>query len=141
VRPEPELRNLTGAATRAIPALDPIGVTSGRLPLAMDDNHAAIYTVGQVCGMLGVQPAFLRRLDAEQIVQPGRSDGRQRRYSRQQILDVEHVLSLTGEGLTLAGVRRVLVLEAKVRELEHQIEEMGGTPRRPRAVRAVNPST
>ncbi len=89
--------------------------------LVFDDAHAAIYTIGQVCGMLSVQPAFLRRLDAEQIVSPARSDGRHRRYSRQQILDVEHVLRLTGEGLTLAGVRRVLLLEAQVRELERQV--------------------
>ena len=92
--------------------------------LVFDDEHAAIYTMGQVCGMLGVQPAFLRRLDAEEIVSPARSDGHHRRYSRQQILDVEHELSLTGEGLTLAAVRRVLMLEAEVRQLQAQIAEM-----------------
>jgi len=95
--------------------------------LAFDDEHAPIYTVGQVCGLLDVQPPFLRRLDAEDIVQPARSEGRQRRYSRQQILDIEHVLSLTGEGLTLAGVRRVLLLEAQVRELQRQVADLGGT--------------
>jgi DNA-binding transcriptional MerR regulator len=94
--------------------------------LPFDDQHAPIYTVGQVCEMLLVQPPFLRRLDAEDIVQPARSEGRQRRYSRQQIHDIEHVLSLTGEGLTLAGVRRVLLLEAQVRELERQVSELGG---------------
>ena len=105
--------------------LGPISVSTRALPF--DDKHAAIYTVGQVCGMLDVQPPFLRRLDAEEIVQPARSEGRQRRYSHQQILDIEHVLSLTGEGLTLAGVRRVLLLEAQVRKLERQITELGGT--------------
>jgi MerR family transcriptional regulator, heat shock protein HspR len=106
--------------------LDPLSAPGGRLSLAMDDVHAPIYTVGQVSEMLGVQPAFLRRLDAEEVIQPARSGGRHRRYSRQQILDVEHVLSLTGDGLTLTGVRRVLELEAQVKELERQIEELGG---------------
>ena len=92
--------------------------------LAFDDEHAPLYTVGQVCEMLDVQPPFLRRLDAEDVVTPARSEGRHRRYSRQQILDVEHVLSLTGEGLSLAGVRRILVLEAQVRMLQQQIAEM-----------------
>lgn len=91
---------------------------------AFDDEHAPLYTVGQVCDMLDIQPAFLRRLDAEDIVSPARSEGRHRRYSRQQILDVEHVLSLTGDGLSLAGVRRVLLLEAEVNALRQQIEEM-----------------
>ena len=30
--------------------------------LPIDDQHAALYTIGQVAAMLGVQPAFLRRL-------------------------------------------------------------------------------
>jgi DNA-binding transcriptional MerR regulator len=90
--------------------------------LAFDEQHAPLYTVGQVCDMLEIQPAFLRRLDAEDIVTPARSEGRHRRYSRQQILDVQHVLSLTGDGLSLAGVRRVLLLEAQVRDLQRQID-------------------
>ena len=55
------------------------------LPLPIDDEHAPIYSVGQVAGMLGVQPAFVRRLDTEAVVQPARSDGGQRRYSRAEI--------------------------------------------------------
>jgi MerR family transcriptional regulator, heat shock protein HspR len=43
------------------------------MPLPLDDGHAARYTVGQVAGMLDVQPAFLRRLDVERVVQPARS--------------------------------------------------------------------
>ena len=35
--------------------------------LAFDDEHAPLYTVGQVAEMLGVQAAFLRRLDAETV--------------------------------------------------------------------------
>ena len=52
-------------------------------PTPLDDENAPLYTVGQVAGILGVQPAFLRRLDVEEVVQPARSEGRQRRYSRQ----------------------------------------------------------
>lgn len=123
----PELPGGAGTApgpARFPDALPPIPAAVRALPF--EDEHAPIYTVGQVCGMLGVQPPFLRRLDAEEIVQPARSEGRQRRYSRQQILAIEHVLSLTGEGLTLAGVRRVLLLEAHVRELQRQVAELGG---------------
>lgn len=128
----PELSGGTGTVPgpahlfhRSPDAVPPIAAPVRALPF--DDEHAPIYTVGQVCGMLGVQPPFLRRLDAEEIVQPARSEGRQRRYSRQQILDIEHIVSLTGDGLTLAGVRRVLFLEAQVRELERRIAELDGT--------------
>lgn len=97
-------------------------------PLPFDNEHAAFYTVGQVADMLGVRPAFLRRLDTENVVQPARSDGGQRRYTRNEILTVNKVLALTGEGLTLAGIRRILLLEAHVRDLQRRLDARGGDP-------------
>lgn len=91
------------------------------MPLAFDDDRAALYTVGQVAGMLEVQPSFLRRLDTEQVVQPARSGGGQRRYSRIDIARVQQVTRLADEGLSLAGIRRVLALEAEVAALHAEI--------------------
>jgi MerR family transcriptional regulator/heat shock protein HspR len=88
------------------------------------DDELAIFTVGQVASMLGVQAAFVRRLDVEQVVEPVRSDGGHRRYSRSQMLQVQRVSEMAGEGMTLAGIRRILVLEAEVAELNRQIAEL-----------------
>ncbi len=93
----------------------------GGLP-SLDDHLHAIFTVGQVASLLGVQPAFLRRLDGEGVVRPARSDGGQRRYSRADILRVQKVSSMAEEGLTLAGIVRILMLEAEVAELRSQLE-------------------
>ena len=41
----------------------------------LDDATWPVYTVGQVAQLLGVQPAFLRRLDTQEVVQPTRSQG------------------------------------------------------------------
>jgi DNA-binding transcriptional MerR regulator len=90
-------------------------------PLPIDDPLAALYTVGQVADMLGLQPAFLRRLDSEAVVQPARSDGGQRRYSRADIGQVQRVASLSGEGLTLAGIRRLLELEAELEAVRAEL--------------------
>jgi len=90
--------------------------------LPFDDEHAALYTVGQVAGMLGVQPAFLRRVDVENVVQPARSEGGQRRYSRSDIHRVQRVSAMAGEGMTLAGIRRIFALEAEVAELKAELE-------------------
>jgi DNA-binding transcriptional MerR regulator len=90
--------------------------------LPIDDRSAALYTVGQVSDMLSVQPAYLRRLDTEGLVQPARSDGGQRRYSRDDIVMVQYVNTLVAEGITLAGIRRLLVLEAELAELKRQLE-------------------
>lgn len=91
------------------------------MALPLDDDHAPLYTVGQVAGMLDVQPAFLRRLDVEQVVQPARSDGRQRRYGRNEIALAQHVSQMADAGMSLAGIRRILELEAEVAALHAQI--------------------
>ena len=43
------------------------------MTLPFDDAQAPLYSVGQVAEMLGVQAAYLRRLDLEEVVQPARS--------------------------------------------------------------------
>jgi MerR family transcriptional regulator/heat shock protein HspR len=74
--------------------------------------------------MLEVQQAFLRRLDEFGVVRPSRSDGGQRRYSRREVVTVQYVVSLTSEGVTLAGIRRILELEAQVVRLERECAEL-----------------
>jgi MerR family transcriptional regulator, heat shock protein HspR len=91
-------------------------------PLPIDDEHAPLYSVGQVAGMLEVQQAFLRRLDEFEVVRPHRSMGGQRRYSRHDIGRVQYVVELVGEGMTLTAVRRILELEQEVRRLNAELD-------------------
>ena len=92
--------------------------------LAFDDEHAPLYTVGQVAEILGVQPAFVRRLDTESVVQPARSAGGQRRYSRDEINRISAVSAMAGEGMTLPGIKRILVLEAEVAALQATVHQL-----------------
>jgi DNA-binding transcriptional MerR regulator len=78
------------------------------------DHTLPFFTVGQVAEMLDVQQAFLRRLESHELVTPGRTDGNQRRYSHDDVDRVSGIVDLVDEGLTLAGVRRVLELQAEV---------------------------
>lgn len=90
-------------------------------PAGLDDVHWPIYTVGQVAQLLELQPAFLRRLDTQEVVQPVRSQGGQRRYSRNEITRIQQVVGLVGEGFTMAAIRRVLQLQAEVTDLQRQL--------------------
>ena len=90
-------------------------------PAGLDDATWPVYTVGQVAQLLGVQPAFLRRLDTQEVVQPARSQGGQRRYSRSEIARIQQVTSLVGEGFTMPAIRRVLELQSEVTELRRQL--------------------
>jgi len=92
--------------------------------LPFEDEDLPLFTVGQVSGMLEVQQAFLRRLDEFGVVRPSRSDGGQRRYSRREVVTVQYVVQLTGQGMTLAGIRRILELEAQVARLEQECSEL-----------------
>jgi MerR family transcriptional regulator, heat shock protein HspR len=85
--------------------------------LPLDDENRPLFTVGQVSEMLEIQQAFLRRLDEFRVVSPSRSAGGQRRYTRREITVVQYVVGLVDEGMTLTAIRRVLRLEALVREL------------------------
>jgi len=94
--------------------------------LPFDDENAGLYSVGQVADMLGVQQAFLRRLDSFDVVSPERSEGRQRRYSRNDVRLVQHSMSLIDDGITLSGVRRILGLEQQVRALRDEVARLKG---------------
>jgi MerR family transcriptional regulator/heat shock protein HspR len=74
--------------------------------------------------MLDVQQPFLRRLEEFELVAPERSEGNQRRYSRDDIDRVSTVVGLVDDGLTLAGARRVLDLQAEVAVLKGEIARM-----------------
>jgi DNA-binding transcriptional MerR regulator len=93
-------------------------------PLPIDDENLPLFTVGQVSAMLEIQQAFLRRLDQHHVVQPSRSSGGQRRYTRREITVVQYVLELVGNGMTLAGVRRILELETRLRQLEAERDQL-----------------
>ena len=92
--------------------------------LPIDDEHAPLFSVGQVASMLHVQHAFLRRLDEFNVVSPTRSGGGQRRYSRVEITRVQYVLELVEDGMTLSSIRRILELEHRVRQLERQVDQL-----------------
>ena len=92
--------------------------------LPFEDENLPLFTVGQVSTMLEIQQAFLRRLDEKGVVQPSRSSGGQRRYSRSEITVVQYVVRLADEGMTLPSIRRVLQLEQRIRELEAECDAL-----------------
>ncbi|GGH48733.1 MerR family transcriptional regulator [Microbacterium album] len=92
----------------------------------LQDADAPFYTIGQVSAILGIPQAALRRLDDQDIVSPERSEGGQRRYSRQEVERLREVLTLTDEGVTLPGVRKVLALRRQVESLEEELADLRG---------------
>lgn len=90
----------------------------------LDDEHAPLYTVGQVASMLEVRQAFLRRIDEHNVVSPQRSAGGQRRYSRHEIGRVQRVVTMMGEGMSLPAIRRIIELEFQLAQLTRERDEL-----------------
>ena len=93
-------------------------------PTPLDDEHAPLYTVGQVAEMLAVKQAFLRRVDDLQVVSPQRSAGGQRRYTRYEIRIIQQVVSMADEGITLQAIRRIIELEQQLAAVTRERDEL-----------------
>jgi MerR family transcriptional regulator/heat shock protein HspR len=94
------------------------------MKLPMDDEHLALFTVGQVASMLDVQQAFLRRIDNNQIISPQRSAGGQRRYSRHEIVRIQQVVTMMNEGMTLPAIRRIIELQHELARITRERDEL-----------------
>ena len=93
-------------------------------PSPLDDEHAPLYTVGQVAEMLAVKQAFLRRVDDLRVVSPQRSAGGQRRYTRYEIRIIQQVVSMADEGITLQAIRRIIALERQLAVVTRERDEL-----------------
>lgn len=93
------------------------------LDSALADGSAPRYSIGQAADLLDVRPSVLRRLEASGVVSPSRTDGDQRRYSRRDLERLVDARALMREGVSLAGVRRVLELQDRVGELEAALSD------------------
>jgi DNA-binding transcriptional MerR regulator len=93
-------------------------------PSPLEDEHAPLFTVGQVAEMLAVKQAFLRRVDDLQVVSPQRSAGGQRRYTRYEIRVIQQVVSMADEGITLQAIRRIIELEQQLAVVTAERDEL-----------------
>jgi MerR family transcriptional regulator/heat shock protein HspR len=100
---------------------------------ALDHERArAVYVISVAAELAGVHPQTLRIYERKGLVDPARTAGGSRRYSEADIDQLRRIQELTNEGLNLAGVQKVMELEAELAELRREVEEL-----RRQAVRAV----
>ncbi len=85
------------------------------------------YTMGRAADLIGVTPAFLRSLGAAGLIEPERSLGGHRRYSRHQLQLAVRVRQLLDDGILLAAACRIVTLEDRLDAAHRHIIELGGT--------------
>ena len=84
----------------------------------------AVYVISVAAELAGVHPQTLRIYERKGLVDPARTAGGSRRYSDADIRVLQRIQELTTEGLNLAGVQRVLELEAENERLQIQLDRM-----------------
>ena len=82
----------------------------------LDDDNYPAYTMGRAAEMLNTSAAFLRSLDEAKLIEPQRSTGGHRRYSRQQLRLAARVRTLLDEGIGLDAACRIVTLEDQLEE-------------------------
>ncbi|HET7719757.1 MAG TPA: helix-turn-helix transcriptional regulator, partial [Acidimicrobiales bacterium] len=73
----------------------------------------AVYVISVAAELAGVHPQTLRIYERKGLVDPARTSGGSRRYSEADIEQLRRISELTDEGLNLAGVKKVMELEAR----------------------------
>lgn len=77
----------------------------------LDDPDFPALTMSQAAELLGVQAAFLRSLDSSGALQPHRSAGGHRRYSRTQLGLAARLRGLLDDGHPLASAETIVGLQ------------------------------
>lgn len=90
----------------------------------MPEFHQAVYVISVAAELAGVHPQTLRIYERKGLVEPGRTQGGSRRYSDADIALLRRIQDLTNEGLNLAGVKRVLELEAQLEQTRQQVRDL-----------------
>jgi MerR family transcriptional regulator, heat shock protein HspR len=94
-------------------------------------EERAVYVISVAAELAGVHPQTLRIYERKGLVRPQRTSGNTRRYSDRDIDLLRQIQEMTQErGINLAGVKRIIEMQAelaalrtKMRELEAQLRE------------------
>jgi len=81
----------------------------------------AVYVISVAAELAGMHPQTLRIYERKGLLEPARTQGGSRRYSDADIAMLRRIQDLTEEGLNLAGVKRVMALEAHITQLEAEL--------------------
>ncbi|HEX6262131.1 MAG TPA: helix-turn-helix transcriptional regulator [Actinomycetota bacterium] len=86
-------------------------------------REQAVYIISVAAELAGVHPQTLRIYERKGLVRPSRTAGNTRRYSDRDIARLRTIQEMTQAGVNLAGVKRILAMQAEIDELQDELEE------------------
>ena len=88
------------------------------------DLDRGLFSISVAAELAGLHPQTLRIYEREGLLDPARSAGGTRRYSRRDLSRLQEICALTADGLNLAGIRRVLHLQDETRQLHAELARL-----------------
>ena len=88
------------------------------------DDDAPVFVISVAAELAGMHAQTLRQYDRLGLVSPSRTRGGGRRYSTRDVEMLREVQRLSQEGVSLAGIQRILDLENHVAALRSRVEEL-----------------
>jgi MerR family transcriptional regulator/heat shock protein HspR len=102
-------------ARRSVTHITSVSVETGR----------GVFMISVAAELAQMHPQTLRMYEARGLIEPKRSPKGTRLYSQDDVEKLRRIQEMTSDlGLNLAGVERVLALEAEVDEMNAKIEEL-----------------
>ena len=92
--------------------------------MAEDNRNKPLYMISVAAELTGMHPQTLRVYESKGLVNPQRSGGNTRLYSRADIERLELINQLTDEGINLAGVVRILDMRERAVERDKEIDRL-----------------
>ena len=96
----------------------------------LNDKNRPVYMIGVAAELAGMHPQTLRTYEQKGLVTPQRTSGNTRMYSQADIERLELINELTGEGINLAGVIRILDLQGRLDDRDQEIDDLHKRVRR-----------
>jgi MerR family transcriptional regulator, heat shock protein HspR len=87
----------------------------------MVDGAQPLFGISVAAELSGTAIQNLRTYERRGLLKPGRTEGGTRRYSHDDVETLMHIRGLIDDGLNLAGVSRVLELEAEILRLQGRL--------------------
>ena len=102
-------------ARRSVTQITSVSVETGR----------GVFMISVAAELAAMHPQTLRMYEARGLIEPKRSPKGTRLYSQDDVEKLRRIQEMTSDlGLNLAGVERVLALEAEVDEMNAKIEQL-----------------
>ncbi len=90
-----------------------------------NDSTRGVYMISIAAQLAGMHPQTLRIYETRGLITPKRSPKNTRLYSEEDVSRLQRIQELTTElGLNLAGVERVMELEAELARMRRRVERL-----------------